>query len=212
LSDAQKLRIYDLYFEAMRAGHAGQAIDIDGMEKIVSKAVESGDSAELEKRILACDRLKTAVPVASLARMGAVAGGGTEEQIEALGNYFESLGIAFQIIDDVLDLRGFEKNLKEKGEDIRKRKFTLPLAKALSKLPLEERRWVWKMVQPSPPKQRAVSAVASKLEACGVFDDCIKEASQLVESAWKDVNQKIEDSLFKILLRATSWYLLERKH
>ena len=48
-------------------------------------AVSSGDSKALELRILATHRLKTASPAGSLARMGAVAGGGTEAQIEAAG-------------------------------------------------------------------------------------------------------------------------------
>ncbi len=39
--------------------------------------------------------------------------------MEALGKYFENIGVAFQIIDDVLNLRGFEGKTKECGEDIK---------------------------------------------------------------------------------------------
>ena len=38
VSPNDKLRLYDLYFEAMRAGHAGQAIDLDGLDAISSSA------------------------------------------------------------------------------------------------------------------------------------------------------------------------------
>ena len=147
ISDGDKLRTYDLYFEALRAGHAGQAIDIDGFEYMLPEVVKSGDSALLEERVMAVHRLKTAAPAGCLARMGAIAGGGTEAQIEGLGRFFEDLGLAFQIIDDVLNLRGFKGNLKAKAEDIVQGKVTLPVAKALSRLPKREREWLWDTLQ-----------------------------------------------------------------
>jgi len=115
LDSDQKLRIYDLYFAAMRAGHAGQAIDLGGMGPLMPAAVATGDCATLQARILACHRLKTAAPAGCLARMGAVAGGGSKEQIAAVGEFFEAVGLAFQIMDDVLNLRGFKGNLKQRG-------------------------------------------------------------------------------------------------
>src|SRR5439155_424126 len=78
VKDADKLRIYDLYFEAMRAGHAGQALDLDGLHRFVPEVLETGDARMLEKRVAAIHRLKTAAPASALARMGAVAGGGDE--------------------------------------------------------------------------------------------------------------------------------------
>ena len=59
--------------------------------------IERGDAALAESRLIAIHRLKTAVPAASLARMGALVGGGTEAQIEAIGRYYESIGVAFQV-------------------------------------------------------------------------------------------------------------------
>ena len=104
---AEKLnKCYQLYFACLRGGHAGQALDIHGLDYLMPSAIESGDSAVLEKRSLAIHMLKTAVPAGTLARMGALVGGGTDEQIEAIGKYFEGVGLAFQIMDDVLNLRG----------------------------------------------------------------------------------------------------------
>ena len=119
--------IYDYYFAALRAGHAGQALDITGLGYLIEDVIERGDYALAEARILAIHTLKTAVPAASLARMGALVGGGTPEQIEAIGRYYESVGKAFQIMDDVLNLRGIYSGkadktagmeLKTLGEDI----------------------------------------------------------------------------------------------
>ena len=45
LTDATKLALYNLYFEAMRAGHAGQALGLSGLEDAMPSAVASGESS-----------------------------------------------------------------------------------------------------------------------------------------------------------------------
>ena len=212
MSPAQKLRIYDLYFESLRAGHAGQALDVDGLDYCMPQAVTQGGGAWLEDRVLAVHTLKTAAPAASLARMGGVAGGGTEAQIDGIGRYFESIGLAFQIIDDVLNLRGFKGDLKAKGEDIAQGKITLPVAKAMARLDQADRAWLWQQVQTKPQDQAVVDAVVAKLEACGAVQACADQASALVEAAWQALDPLVEDSLQKVMLRAFGWYVLERHY
>ncbi len=212
MSDAKKLRLYDLYFEAMRAGHAGQAADLDGPADLMPAAVASGDSKALELRILATHRLKTASPAGALARMGAVAGGGTEAQIEAVGRFFESLGLAFQLVDDVLNLRGFKGELKATGEDIANGTITLPVAKAMSRLSEPDRAWVWRTLSSKPKDQKVVNEVVQKLEACGAIEAVATEARDLVEEAWTRASPLLDDSISKVMLRAFGWYVLERHY
>ncbi len=212
LSDEAKLRIYDLYFAALRAGHAGQALDLFGTEETMNAAVESGESAELEARVRAIHRLKTAAPAASLARMGAIAGEGTDEQIEALGCFFESVGLAFQIMDDVLNLRGFKGNLKSRGEDISRGVVTYPIAKAISRLEIEARRDLWEKLKSKPEEREAVDGIIADLEACGAVEDCVREARQLVDDAWAKLDPLVDDSLPKLMLRAFGWFVLERQY
>ena len=212
VSDRQRLRLYQLFFEALRAGHAGQAIDLDGFAELVPAVVESGDARELERRVLAVHRLKTAAPAACLARMGAIVGGGTEAQIEALGGFFENLGLAFQIVDDVLNLRGFKGDLKARGEDISQGKFTLPVVKALGRLGREDRQWLANTVASKPTEASAVESVISRLEACGAIEDCAVIARELVEAGWQRLEPLIEDTLAKMMLRAFGWFVLERHY
>jgi geranylgeranyl pyrophosphate synthase/predicted secreted hydrolase len=212
VSDADQIRIYELYFEALRAGHAGQALDIDGFEGMMPEVVESGDSALLEQRVLAVHRLKTAAPAGCLARMGAIAGGGTDTQMEGLGLFFEDLGLAFQIVDDVLNLRGFKGELKAKAEDIMQGKITLPVAKAMGRLPIEERRWLWETLRTKPQEQPVVAAVVQKLEDCGAIESCAVQARALVEEGWLKLEPLVDDSLPKLVLRAFGWYVLERHY
>ncbi|MEM8777850.1 MAG: polyprenyl synthetase family protein [Cyanobacteria bacterium P01_G01_bin.49] len=212
LSEAQKLKIYEIYFETLRSAHAGQAIDIDGFSQLVPKIVKQGNGELLENRILTVHRLKSAVPARSLAQIGAILGKGTNAQVLALGNYFEALGLAFQIIDDVLNLRGYEKDLKVRGEDIAVGKVTLPVAKAMSRLVLAERQKLWEAILSKPTQPSAIAAVIEQLERCGAVQACHQQATELVESAWEQLDPLVPDSDVKTKLRAFSWYVLERHY
>ncbi len=212
LSDTDKLRIYELYFETLRAAHAGQAIDIDGFNHLMPEVVQQGEGELLEKRILAVHRLKSAVPASSLARLGAIIGKGTPTQVEALGYFFEALGLAFQIVDDVLNLRGFKHDLKLKGEDIACGKVTFPVAKAMSRLALAERRSLWEIIASKPTDVAIIATAITQLEQCGAIDACVQQANDLVESAWKRLDPIVLDSDVKVKLRAFSWYVLKRHY
>lgn len=207
-----RVRIYESYFDAMRAGHAGQALDIDGVAALVPAAVTTGDVDELERRVLAIHRLKTAVPAGMTARIGAILGGGTDLQVEGIGNFFEAIGLAFQIIDDVLNLRGFEGNLKAKGEDIQQGKVTLPVVKGLGLLPIDGRRWLWKELSSKTRDPETIATIIVKLESVGAIEACARQARQLVEDAWKRLDPLIEDSQHKVIFRAFGWYVLERHY
>ncbi len=212
VSPHNRLRLYDLYFESLRAGHAGQALDIGGHDHVMADVVASGDGALLERRVLAVHRLKTAVPAASLARMGALVGGGSEAQIEGVGLFFEALGLAFQIIDDVLNLRGFRGDLKDRGEDIAHGKVTLPIAKAMSRMSLEERQKLWATVESKTSDRSLIEATIADLERHGAIQACEDEARAMVEQAWAQLEPLVLDSLPKLLLRAFGWYVLERHY
>jgi geranylgeranyl pyrophosphate synthase len=212
LSDSLRARVYEAYFEAMRAAHAGQAFDIDTLAYLMPQIVESGDGAALEQRVLAIHRLKSAVPPGALARMAALIGGGTEVQAAGLGSLFEAYGLAFQIIDDVLNLRGFEENRKERGEDITHGKITAPVAKAMSLLPLEERRLLWRLVSSKPSAAGTIRNAIEIIDRCGALDKCEAQARAMVEEAWHAIDPLLPDSQFKIRLRAFGWFILDRHH
>ena len=212
LSPAAKLRIYDLYFEVMRAGHAGQALDLDGLMGAMASCVRDGNSEVLESRVLATHRLKAGVPAGCLARMGAIAGGGTEAQVNAVGRFFESLGLAFQIIDDVLNLRGFKRNLKARGEDVANGTITLPVAKAMGLLTSDERRWLADTLASKPSAPKVIASVIDRLEGIGAVQACADQARDLVEDAWRAAEPLLPDSVPKVMLRAFGWYVLERHY
>jgi len=212
LPDDKKLKVYAFYFEALRAGHAGQALDLDGLGGLVASVVETGEHQVLESRVRACHRLKTGAPAGALARMGAVAGGGTDVQVEALGTFFEALGLAFQILDDVLNLRGFKGDLKSRGEDIVNGTITLPVAKAMGRLDRAQREWLWTVLQSKETDAMFVLRAVRLLEQCGAIQACVDEAETMVEEAWQKAAPLFKPSLTKVMLRAFGWYVLQRHY
>jgi heptaprenyl diphosphate synthase len=99
---------------------------------------------------------KTAALFEAACKAGMVCGGGTQEHIDALGRFGYDLGLAFQIIDDVLDYTGDPQTLgKPAGNDLRAGTITLPLiyavdagggpalAEVLDMRPTDEERLRW---------------------------------------------------------------------
>ncbi len=70
---------------------------------------------------------KTGALIRAAAVAGAIMGGGSDEEIRAVGEYGRHLGLAFQIVDDILDVEGDAKDLgKTAGKDAKAGKPTYP--------------------------------------------------------------------------------------
>ena len=108
----------------------GELIQLERIGKI---DVTEADCMELVDR-------KTAGLFSVCAKLGAVTGNGSSEVEERLGEYAWNLGMAFQLIDDLLDFTSREKILgKPVGGDLREGKITLPLVYVLEEATAEER-------------------------------------------------------------------------
>ena len=118
-------------------------------------------------------REKTAVLMSVACRMGAIVAGASRESIDAMAEYGMLLGMAFQIVDDVLDFWGDEEHLgKPVGSDLSERKFTLPFIHALSQMSDEQRETVRTLLGDPRPRlgRRAVRRIVSILDALGSAD------------------------------------------
>ncbi|DAC53434.1 MAG TPA: polyprenyl synthetase family protein [Candidatus Poseidoniales archaeon] len=75
---------------------------------------------------------KTAGPFASGCRSAGIVAGATEEQLIALEEFGNEIGIAYQLVDDLLDLLGDDQIGKPRGADVYEGKMTLPLIHSLT--------------------------------------------------------------------------------
>ncbi|MGH1464377.1 MAG: polyprenyl synthetase family protein [Cognatishimia sp.] len=89
-------------------------------------------------------RGKTAALFSAATEVGGVIANADEALVKALFNYGDALGVAFQIVDDLLDYQGDASATgKNVGDDFRERKLTLPVIKAVAKADETERAF-WK--------------------------------------------------------------------
>ena len=209
---AVQLQLYNLYFDALRAGHAGQGLDIAGLDHLMPHAVESGEVGHLLDSLRSIHIYKTGGAAGTLCRMACVLTGASTEQANALENFGVQVGLAFQIVDDALNLKGFEGDLKEAGEDIRDGKVTYPVIKALGRLTKADREYVWTILQEHTGDRGKVQSVIDKLKSVAAIEDCLVEARNLIEDAWEPVDRTLPDSLSKLMMRAFCSYLTERTY
>src|SRR5690242_2507422 len=98
----------------------------------VLQLVTSNDTKTTEEAYLDVIRAKTAQLFAAASRIGAVLTGRPEAEEDALETYGRNLGIAFQLVDDMLDYSARQAELgKTVGDDFREGKITLPVVLAL---------------------------------------------------------------------------------
>jgi geranylgeranyl pyrophosphate synthase len=216
---ALRLRVYQVYLRALRAGHGGQAIDIAGHRAAMDEAVETGDAETLLRRVRSGHWLKTAAPVRGLAEIGALVAGAREEQFRALGEYFDAVGLAYQISDDVMDLRGLtapaegggRSATKHTAEDLRAGKVTMPLAHAVALLPPRRVRELWYSVRDGGADEATVAAAAASLEECGAVAACTGEAQGLVERTWKPLRDLVPCTWTSVMMGALGAYAARRE-
>jgi octaprenyl-diphosphate synthase len=134
-------------------------------------------------------RRKTALLFAGSARIGGMLGTATREQQEALWDYGVNIGMAFQIVDDLLDFTGEPEALgKPVGGDLREGKMTLPLIHLYAGSDERTRALLRRVVE-----ARAVSAeewreIRSLLTQARSLDYAQRAAAGFVERAKKALN------------------------
>jgi geranylgeranyl diphosphate synthase type II len=107
---------------ARAAGAEGM---VGGQQMDLSAVPANAPSSEVEEIQLR----KTAALLSSCARAGGILGGGTPDQVSALGAYGTRLGLLFQVTDDILDETGsFEEMGKGTAKDRARGKWTYPVA------------------------------------------------------------------------------------
>ena len=132
------------------------------------------DLKQTEDDYLATIRRKTASLVEAASAGAVILGGAPEAQVEAARAYAMHLGIAFQVVDDVLDYRGSAEEMgKPVGNDIREGTVTLPLILALQLSPAPVA-----AILESARARDDFGAVVQAVRRCGALDRCLDLAAR----------------------------------
>jgi octaprenyl-diphosphate synthase len=175
------------------------------LERIGRIDVTEADCMELVDR-------KTACLFSVCARLGALAAGGDPQVQERLGEYAWNLGMAFQLIDDMLDFTAREKVLgKPVGGDLREGKVTLPLVYALECATPQERALVATILEDRNYERVPFDRILSLLERYRGIERVKERAGAFTEKARQIMGQFAESPYQRALLSITE-LITERDH
>ena len=140
------------------------------------------DTALDEAAYLRVIRSKTAKLFEASCRLAAVLAGSPAAMEEACAEYGQSLGTAFQIIDDVLDYEGDAAELgKNLGDDLREGKVTLPLIAAMQRGTPEQAALVRHAIESGQTDE--LPAILRIVQGCGALDQARGVASEQARRA-----------------------------
>jgi octaprenyl-diphosphate synthase len=155
---------------------------------------------------------KTARLFSVCAQLGALAARSEDGAREKLGEYAWNLGMAFQLVDDVLDFTAREKTLgKPVGGDLREGKVTLPLVYALERATPEERKLVGAILRERNYDSVPFARVLDLLKKYGGIERVRERAQGFTDKARRIISEFPESPYQRALLAVTE-LVTERDH
>lgn len=154
-------------------------------------------------------RAKTASLISGACEVGALSG--TPAEREAMRQFGECLGMAFQIVDDLLDFTGDEEATgKPAGLDLREHKVTLPLIHALPKMSAVQRTQVEALMGNPQPNETEIIRVVEAVAERGGLEYARERAQAFCERA-ETALEALRPTPARETLRASLAYVLERR-
>lgn len=205
---AEKLaKVYEIYVQEMISLSLGQAMDIAW-----HRGLANADQID-EKEYLQMCAYKTGTLARLAAKIAAVLTDANDELVEKLGHFAESIGVAFQIQDDILDLTGEEFAEKKggRGQDITEGKRTLMVIHTLKVSNTKDRRRLIEILRMHTSNQRLRDEAIAIMQKYGSIDYAKNFARKIVEESWKNVEKLLPESEAKEKLNAFARFLIERK-
>ncbi len=192
---------------------------LDTLIELTQQMVE-GELLQIEKlgKLISLDEYfdlifrKTACLFSVCMRLGAILAGATPEQEAALGKYGHDLGMAFQIVDDVLDLTASEDILgKPVASDLREGKVTMAVIHALERCTPHERGQIEKILRDRAFNGVTHADILAILQRYGSLDAATTRAAHYAESAGKSICFFPDSDIKRALLWAPEFVVAREK-
>ncbi|HET9697761.1 MAG TPA: polyprenyl synthetase family protein [Terriglobales bacterium] len=199
--EERKLRILDVLIELTQQMVEGELLQ---MEKL-GKSISMDEHLDLIFR-------KTAALFSVCMKLGAIVGESTPDQEEKLGSYGRNLGMAFQIVDDVLDLTASEEVLgKPVASDLREGKATMAVIHSLERCMPAERGKIETIL-----RDRAFNGVTHQqildiLTKYGSLDYAMARASEYAQNAREALEDFPDSEIKRALLWAPEFVIAREK-
>ncbi len=204
LDDATKVRVVTELVEMTRRTVEGQALDI-GWARDERYDITPEDYLEMATHKTA--HYSGAVPLA----IGAIIGGGTESEIEALRSYGLATGLAFQIQDDLLNLVGKEESTKKDfRNDITEGKRTLVVVHALKHLDGPHRARLIEILSSRTKDPEVLREAVELMEGAGSIEYARDYAEKLTAEAKARLNEELPPSEARDMLESMADWFVNR--
>ncbi len=198
----RNFHVLDLLIALTQMMVEGELLQLELIGKI---NISEADYMELVDR-------KTASLFSACAKLGALTGGADEATEARMGEFSWNLGIAFQLVDDVLDFTSHEKVLgKPVGSDLREGKVTLPLIYALQDATAEEREMVEAVLKDANYDRVPFSKILDLIERHRGFERVHERAQAFTDKA-RSIVTEFPESPYQRALTALTDLVTERDH
>jgi|SRR6056297_676345 len=171
------LRVLDILSNAAATIAEGEVLQLSAAQ----------DLRTTEDIYLQVVRGKTAALFSAATEVGGVIAGMDDSRVQALFDYGDALGIAFQIVDDLLDYWGSDATGKNVGDDFRERKLTLPVIKAVALADETERAFWQRTIAKGKQEDGDLDHAIALLNAHGTLDATRAEANAWIAKARKSL-------------------------
>ena len=206
LDDATKVRVITELIDMTRRTVEGQALDI-GWARDGRYDLTPEDYLVMATHKTA--HYSGAVPLA----IGAIIGGGTEAEIEALRNYGLDTGLAFQIQDDLLNLIGSEESTKKDfRNDITEGKRTLMVVHSLQNSDESSRTRLIEILSSHEKDPHVLAEAVEIMEASGSIEYARNYAENLTSIAKNRLIDMVPASTSRDLLVSMADWFVNRLH
>lgn len=153
---------------------------------------------------------KTAALFVACCRNGALAAGASPERVALMGQLGHSMGIAFQMRDDLFDYQPHGLLGKPTGNDIRERKLTLPLIHALRQSPAADRKRAMALLRCADSPRADVDTLVRFAQQHGGIDYAEQQMLGFVQQA-KELLAQMPESNYRRSMEQLCQFMVERK-
>lgn len=177
----------------------GQHDDIDFQEKI---NLAPSDYLEMA-------RLKTGALMGASMALGAICGTPDPKIVNAFHDCGEKLGMAFQIVDDLLDLWPKDGNTAPPGDILSKKK-TLPVIYAFSKAEVREKRKIGSIYLKRVLDTQDVADILETIESMGAREYSVETAKKLCAAALGEIKAAVPTTVSTKAIREVADFFVDR--
>jgi len=199
VADTQNLRVIRLFaqtFMTISSGELNQAFSAFNLEQTRQQYLQRISS-------------KTACLLSLATEAGAILSQAPEKSVEALKGYGHNLGIAFQIVDDILDFIGTEEEMgKPVGSDLAQGTLTLPAILLLERYP--EDNPVRRLFQ-NEDRQRNIELAMELVRNSSITEECYAVASDYCAQACHNLSLLLDNASRRSLIKLADYVVKRRE-